>query len=309
MDEWPVEHKRKLFEIIRELRLPAQGDALDFGCGNGVLTEIVRQALPCWRIYGTDLSNKAVANARTRFPDCTFFESNSAEFSEKKFDFVFTNHVFEHVFNVREVFNLMDRYLKQESSMLHFLPCGNEGSYEHDICLLRTDGINSELENRYFFEDEGHVRRLTTAGFVKLCATKGYELHREFYSNQYYAAIEWITRSTTRFVLMFTDASKAINKEAKLRLQKERIFLLFITVLRAHAQLASSLMNRKNKRLEHYLLLLIALPFLVVSLPVDTYWKRKAREEWDARKFDRNGSEMCLFFRRGRDASGSELHG
>ncbi len=52
----------------------------------------------------------------------------------------------------------MDGYLKPESSMLHFMPCGNEGSYEYNVCLLRSDGINTELENRFFFEDEGHVR-------------------------------------------------------------------------------------------------------------------------------------------------------
>ena len=53
MDEWPVEKKRKVLEVIQELQLPAIGYALDFGCGNGVLTEIIRQALPSWKIYGT----------------------------------------------------------------------------------------------------------------------------------------------------------------------------------------------------------------------------------------------------------------
>ncbi|GJQ22599.1 MAG: hypothetical protein HBSAPP01_03890 [Candidatus Brocadia sapporoensis] len=162
MDEWPIEKKRKIFEVIQLLQLPAKGEALDFGCGNGVLTEIVRQALPSWKVYGTDISKKAIANARIRYPECTFFEANSPEFTQKKFDFIFSNHVFEHVFNLSEVFTQMDGYLKPESSMLHFMPCGNEGSYEYNICLLRSDGINRELENRFFFEDEGHVRRLTT---------------------------------------------------------------------------------------------------------------------------------------------------
>ena len=41
MDEWPSEKKQRIFEIIRALQLPDTGEALDFGCGNGVLTEIV----------------------------------------------------------------------------------------------------------------------------------------------------------------------------------------------------------------------------------------------------------------------------
>lgn len=74
MDEWPIEKKRKIFEVIQELPLPAKGEALDFGCGNGVLTEIIRQALPAWKIFGTDLSKKAIDNAKIRYPGCTFFE-------------------------------------------------------------------------------------------------------------------------------------------------------------------------------------------------------------------------------------------
>ena len=168
LEEWPIEKKRKIFEVIQDIQLPAKGEALDFGCGNGVLTEIIRQGLPSWKIFGTDISNKAVSNARLSYPKCTFFEANSPDFTQKKFDFIFTNHVFEHVFNLTEVFNQMNEYLKPKSSMLHFLPCGNEGSYEYNICLLRKDGINTELAKRFFFEDEGHVRRLTTDEFCKL---------------------------------------------------------------------------------------------------------------------------------------------
>jgi len=298
MDEWPIEKKRKVFEVIQELQLPAKGDALDFGCGNGVLTEIIRQALPSWKIYGTDISKKALANAKVRYPDCIFFEASNPNFIQKKFDFVFTNHIFEHVFNLSEVFNRMNEYLKPESSMLHFLPCGNEGSYEYNICLLRKDGINTDLENRFFFEDEGHVRRLTTDEFCRLCQTKGFELQKEFYSNQCYGAIEWITNSNPKYVLMFSDSSQAINKKAKRKLKKARMYLILITSLRLPAQIVTKLLKKRNKQLKHYILLLMGLPFSIFSCPIDKYWKRKAKEEWDTKKFERNGSEMCLYFKR-----------
>jgi hypothetical protein len=71
----------------------------------------------------------------------------------------------------------MSNYLKAAASaMLHILPCGNEGSFEHNVCLLRKDGINPELEGRFFFEDEGHVRRLTTEQLSALCAKMGFVL-------------------------------------------------------------------------------------------------------------------------------------
>lgn len=298
MEEWSIEKKQKIFEVIKELDLPEKGEALDFGCGNGVLTEIIRQALPSWKVYGTDISKNAIDNARIRYFNCIFFEANSPDFINKKFDFVFTNHVFEHVFNLSEVFNLMNEYLKPKSSMLHFLPCGNEGSYEHNICLLRKDGINLELDNRFFFEDEGHVRRLTTDDFCRLCETKNFTLDKEFYSNQYYGAIEWITYSHPKFVLMFSDISQSIDPKARQKLKKIRMYLIFITALRMPKHIVSKMLQKKDKKLKDYILLIMGLPFWIFSSPIDNYWKRKAQEEWNTKKLDRNGSEMCLYFKR-----------
>jgi len=298
MDEWPIEKKGEIFEVIQDIPLPAKGDALDFGCGNGVLTEIIRKALPSWKIYGTDISKKALSNARLRYTECKFFEATCPDFTQKKFDFVFTHHVFEHVFNLIKVFNQMNKYLKPESSMLHILPCGNKGSYEYNICQLRKDGINVELGNRFFFEDEGHVRRLTTVDFCNLCETKGFKLQQEYYSNQYYGAINWITNSNPVFVLRFSDNTQAINKKAKQKLRKIRFYLIFLTVLRLPAQIVTKLLFKKQKKIKHYLLLLLGMPIYVFSLPFDKYWKRKARAEWDAKKLEPNGSEMYLYFKR-----------
>jgi trans-aconitate methyltransferase len=298
MDEWPIEKKRKVFEVIQELALPEVGEALDFGCGNGVLTEIIRQALPSWKIYGTDLSNNAIENAKIRYPECVFFKADSQDYQEKKFYFAFTNHVFEHVFNLTEVFDQLNEYLKPESSMLHFLPCGNEGSYEHSVCMLRKDGINKDMENRFFFEDEGHVRRLSTSEFSELCQTKKFVLQKEFYSNQYYGAIDWITSSKPNFVMSFSDVSQAINKQAEQKLKKVKWQLMIITALRLPVKIVERLREKKSKRFSEHLLLLMGRLLFILSLPFDLYWKKKARREWDAKKGEHNGSEMCLYFKR-----------
>jgi SAM-dependent methyltransferase len=299
MDDWPIEKKRKIFEVIQDLKLPAKGEALDFGCGNGVLTEIIRQALPSWKISGTDLSAKALDNARKRYPDCTFFEINRSNSKSKKFDFIFTHHVFEHVFDLKIAFNQMNEYLKPKSSMLHFLPCGNKGSYEYNICRLRRDGINTDIENRYFFEDEGHVRRLDTDGFCRLCETKDFELCQEYYSNQYFGAIEWITSYSPKFVWRFTDISQAIDKAARLKLIRERKKLIFINLLRLPVKVVRKLRYKRNKKYKEYITLLTGITLYIFSLPIEKYIKGKARQEWDRKKTERNGSEMCLYFKRG----------
>ena len=298
MDEWPDEKKRKIVEIIHDIKLQPEGEALDFGCGNGILTEVLRQAIPSWKIYGTDISKKAIANARRRYPECIFFEAGSPDFKQKKFDFVFTNHVFEHVFNLYNVFNDLDEYLKPESSMLHVLPCGNKGSFEYNICILRKDGIDPELENRFFFEDKSHVRRLTTDEFCKLCQTKDFKLEKEYYSYQFYGAVDWITTSRPKFVLMFLDASQAINKKAGLMIKIIGIFLIIITLLRQPSQIIPKFFTNKKKQFIEYLMFLPELLFFILSKPIDKYWKKRAKEEWDQKKHYPNGSEMALYFKR-----------
>src|SRR5688572_28700533 len=70
MEDWPAWKKRRVASFIRELNLPQTGRALDFGCGQGVFTEVLRQTLPGWRVSGTDLSSEALQAARKRFPGC-----------------------------------------------------------------------------------------------------------------------------------------------------------------------------------------------------------------------------------------------
>lgn len=296
MDEWSPEKKQKILEVIYGLDLPATGDALDFGCGNGVLTDLIRQALPSWKLFGTDISSNAIANARNRYPDCTFFKSGNPAFQDMRFDFIFTNHVFEHVFDLNEVFNQINDYLKPESSMLHLLPCGNEGSFVHSVCLLREDGINRELQNRFFFEDEGHVRRLTTDELSDLCQTAGFVLQQEYYSNQRYGAIELITSANPKFVLLFTDSSKAIDRDARNKLMILRMQLILITSLRLPVQIVNKVLHTKHKRPKHFALLLPALSLYLFSYPVDSFYKRKSLNEWKMKKHDRRGGGMYLYF-------------
>ena len=83
MEKFPVELKEKIFEVIHDLQLSENGEALDFGCGNGRLTEVIKQALPKWQVYGTDVSNVAIEKAKKSYPNCTFFVTGDKEFADK----------------------------------------------------------------------------------------------------------------------------------------------------------------------------------------------------------------------------------
>ena len=298
MEDWSIEKEQRLTEVIQSLGLSGKGEVLDFGCGNGVLTETIRQALPGWKVYGTDISKKAIQNAKLWFPNCIFFEIDDSRFRKKYFDLVFTNHVFEHVNNLQETFDQMVDFLKHTSGMLHILPCGNKGSFEHNVCLLRKDGIDPKRENRFFFEENGHVRRLTTEQFEKLAEEKCFSLKQASYSNQYYGAIDWFTNSNPGLVLLFTGSRLSINKSAKWRLVRLRLFLMTITLIRLPAQVVEKYLKKRNKMLKHHILFIVTIPFFLFSLPMHLFWKNKAKEEWVKRKKENNGSEMTLFFSR-----------
>jgi trans-aconitate methyltransferase len=115
---WPLFRKQRIFKLIQELNLPQTGKALDFGCGRGEFTEIIKQALPEWDICGVDLSSVAVEDAKKRCPDCSFLLLSELGSKNKDFDFIFSNHVLEHVEDLENTFSLLKKILKPDSSLL-----------------------------------------------------------------------------------------------------------------------------------------------------------------------------------------------
>ena len=249
-------------------------------------------------MYGSDISEIAVENARIRYPVCSFFVATDSELTHKKFDFIFTHHVLEHVYNLPLVLDEINSYLKNKAAIFNILPCGNEGSFEHGLCLLRKDGINQQLENRFFFEDEGHVRRLTTAQLGKLYEAQGYVLASEYYSHQYHGAIEWLSMSGPSFIRALTDTSQAVSETARKRLTGLRYKLMGIWALRVAAVLVENKVSKKNKKASDYFYLACGLPLYIFSKPVDWYMKKQAWKEWKTQKSVRSGSEMYLFFKK-----------
>ncbi len=299
MDEWPLAKKRRVAEVIHRLSVPEQGQALDFGCGNGVFTAVLKQALPpAWKVYGTDISEVAVAEAQKRYPECSFFVADRNDLMRKTFTLLLTHHVLEHVYDLLAVLDDMDYWLTDSATMVHILPCGNEGSLEHRICLLRTDGIDSRLGNRFFFEDVGHLRRLTSAQLRELCRERSFVLEEELYGNQYYGAINWITGLGSSFIRSLTDPTLALDMHAKRTLRAWRYWLLFLSQLRRPAVGLRVRLASGNKSLRSYLRLAARLLLLPVSMVVESYVEGMAAREWKQRKKQRNGSEMYLVFRR-----------
>jgi len=72
MEDWPKEKKTFVTEFITKLIPGSNGIALDFGCGNGVFSDVLSKALPGWEIWGCEIGECALANASKRVPNCNF---------------------------------------------------------------------------------------------------------------------------------------------------------------------------------------------------------------------------------------------
>ena len=298
MEEWDDSKKKKVINIIKSLDLPEHGEALDFGCGNGVFTIIIKKCLPKWNVYGVEISPVAVKNASLKFPSCQFFTNDQSPSFLNKFDFLFSHHVIEHVQDIPETVNQINDYLKPIASQLHILPCGNVASYEHDICMLQKNGIEKDKDNRFFFEEPGHLRRLTSDELISEMAATNFEVSKQYFANQYYGAINWITKSSPRFVKKLTNPAAAVNDEAKVKLTILRKKLLSLT----YQQFAYSkywMINSKwsKKVSDKIILAFLYLPAMISKRLYDKL-NALADNEWDTRMEEKNGSEMYIYFAR-----------
>jgi len=268
MEDWPESKLRRVSALLGSMPLADEGRALDFGCGQGVFTSLLRDNLPGWQICGCELSDVALQMASKRLPDCDFVKIDELR-ETGSFDFVFSHHVLEHVLDIDETLDQITELTRTGSQMLHILPCGNAGSFEHRLASWHVDGIQSEASNRFFFEDEGHLRRLTSADLIRSAKRRGWTLSSQHYSNHFWGALEWITSLDVGFISEMTTLKHARNSAVGARLLGWRLILSMMSLARR-----------------------------APGSPVGAFLSREAHSEWDHRQHDEAGSEMYLVFRR-----------
>lgn len=283
MEDWPARKLQRVRELVAELELPATGIAVDFGCGNGVFTRVLAEALPGWRIVGVDLSRTAIEKARGVPGPCEFHHSAECPVGEGTADLLFTHHVLEHVEDLGCTWEEMEHLLGRKAHMLHILPCGNPGSFEHELCRLRTDGIDAARAGRFFYEDEGHLRRMTTRQMIDLAAPDGFHLVQAYYSHHRIEAIDWLSGNGVRFVQDLCDASRAVDAAARRRLRRVRRRLLFMAAVKSLARRQAAWWS----------------PARALATALCGRWTAQAEREWRRLRCDPAGSEMYLVFHRG----------
>ncbi len=88
----------KLYEWFPEYRTK-RIDILDFGCGDGLMTELVHKTFPQARLFGVDPSEKSIQVAQQNFSNPLFawFDGIRTAFQNQSMDLIFAAGVFHHI--------------------------------------------------------------------------------------------------------------------------------------------------------------------------------------------------------------------
>jgi len=305
MGYWSRFEKDRIREIIRELKLPEHGKALDFGCGRGIFTKVLQEALPGWTITGCDINNEAIASAKRNNTGISFFVIgdtaqsgfDSAQPTIGKFDFIHTHHVLEHAFDVRVTADEIAALAATQCTMLHTMPCNHAGSLEYKLSSWTKDGIDP-VSGKFFFEDTAHLRRQSSDQVEALFAPYDFKLIKKYFSNQKWGAIKWIAESNLRLASSIAYPFNAKSSGDFFSLLKWWIVISF-SWISFFAANAFSIGDKGNFFIFRKIMqLFFFLALFPIAIPMKMYVNRKAVKEWEEKKNEPNGSEMFLAFRR-----------
>lgn len=299
MDDWPIEKRDRVAALVKELRLAPRGRALDYGCGVGAFTAVLRSALPGWEVHGTDISNEALARAEAALPDCHFHKLDECERLGGSFDFIFSHHVLEHVSDVQSTAATIANMLVPGGAMLHILPCRDPGGLEAWVCALRRDGIEPDRGNRFFFDEEGHLRRLSSQDLIGLWSGHGFSGERVYHAARCWGAIERLSGSEDLGELWrFSDPSKAVDRRAARRLHVLRVALVALWFARRPTTIVRHKAILGVHGARDVRVLSAACILYPISWPIDWLTRSLVRREWTRHRGRPEGSEMYVFLTR-----------
>ena len=270
---------------------------LDYGCGQGGWIEVLKNSFTAAKITGIDISEKAIEKARARYENCKFFSFNGkkAPIDDNSFDLVFTYHVIEHVYDIESVVHDISRIVRPGGHICTILPCGNPGSFEEKVTNLIKNGKEKSFDGlgreRFFYETEGHLRRMKSSDIITIFENKNVTLRYEFYANHLLGAIEWIANTHPGFIKTLFDINRGTTLLAKSKLYLLRTIFMFMLRM---------ISRSSNDRMEAGHLAQNVFPSAKNTSRnlTSRILEKLALLEWILRKSHRNGSAQYLIFKK-----------
>lgn len=115
------------------------GNMLDIGCGNGKVMQILQNN--GWDVKGVEFDNEAAQLAQSNGLQVKVGSYEVAKEFNELFDFVIASHVIEHIYNPKELIDIMLNLLKVNGKALIVYP--NPESFWHKIFKEKWRGLEA----------------------------------------------------------------------------------------------------------------------------------------------------------------------
>ena len=121
---WHWRRFKEVLSVIKEV----DGPVLDIGCHSGTFTEKILRKIKSKKIYGIDISPRAIELAKKRIPFGNFqvADATNLPFKDNFFDAVFCLEVLEHVDDPKKVVDEIKRVLKISGYAILLIPTDNK---------------------------------------------------------------------------------------------------------------------------------------------------------------------------------------
>lgn len=164
---WLNRIRRRILRYPRLTHVPRfkkPGTMLDVGCGAGQYIMLMRQG--GWTVCGSELNEAAAAKGREAGLEIYGGELMDAKFDDKFFDFVRSNHSFEHIPNPGPILREMHRILKEDGKLFIGIP--------------NFDGLMARLFGRYwwYFGLPVHPFNYTEKGIATILERHGFKVDK-----------------------------------------------------------------------------------------------------------------------------------
>ncbi|MDR1764355.1 MAG: class I SAM-dependent methyltransferase [Dysgonamonadaceae bacterium] len=122
-----------------------KGRLLDFGCGR----KPYRSLFDVEEYVGVDI--EVSGHEQSDISADVFYDGHHLPFDNQSFDCIFASEVFEHLFNLDEILDELNRVLKDDGRMLVTIPfAGNEHEIPYDFGRYTSYGIRKIMEKHGF---------------------------------------------------------------------------------------------------------------------------------------------------------------
>ncbi len=137
--------RKGLYQNVSSLALSLNGKLLDVGCGTKPYEKLCKNVSD---YIGLEIDDEG--NRQHKFAD-VFYDGKTIPFSNKEFDSVLSNEVFEHVFNPNEFLRDVNRVTKEGGVLLMTVPfVWDEHEQPYDYARYSSFGLKHILAENGF---------------------------------------------------------------------------------------------------------------------------------------------------------------